>query len=251
MYIIREKKTKKIIFHHPMAFDADLKGGDIFPEFDPTTMETGWSDSIHLPQYFIINEEGKVVGLTAEEAVDQDLLTLHPTQKIENNEIVEKSLWEQVDEGLTELSPSEKIVNNEIVEKTLQEQVKEGLIELDEPFEYISDDDSIRERSVKELMEAELIKTADQCEKALKLLNREIEDKIALKYAQGYEMKLVKGLVDWLYEGRPEADEREESYLEMRKYVESIKDEYKPLRNQLKKMMTDLQKTLSDEQEIF
>ncbi len=261
MYIVRDKKTKKIIHTNPAPLFQNLAGKDVYYKFDPKKMEIGKIDGL-LPEHFDINKQGEVIELTLQDLVDkgavklephqkivtnrivdktvselvkEGLLKLQPNQKVEKNQIIEKSLKELVDDGIVKLTPSQKIVENKIVEKSLLEQLKEGIIKIDEPFEYVAGDE-IKKHSIKEIVDKKLLKTKKQCEKAILMINGEIEQKIAAKYSHGTEMKITKDYIDWMAETGSEKDERAIAYNNMKKEIDKIKSEYA----ELKKRITEI-----------
>lgn len=237
MYIVREKQTKRVLFHNPIQENTELQETEIYPKFNLETMEMGWVDSETIPKYFVIKDK-KAIILNLVEAVEQGFLSLQPHQKVENNQIVEKSLLEKHQEGILTLSPAQKIVGNEIVSKTIKEQIQEGLLKIKEPFQYVAEDDSIKKRTVKEALDLGFIKSTTECEKALLIIAKEIERKIAVKYKEGRELKLLKDFTDWLYENRPVDDPRETKYLEMQAYVKGIRAEYQAMDDQIVQIMS-------------
>ncbi len=239
MYIVMEKESKKVILTRDIEKNSELGENDIHAEFDPKTMEMGWTELTYPPEHFKLDEKGEIAELTLEESVEKGIVTLTETQKIENNQIVEKSLEEQVRQGILELQPDTKIENDVIVPKTLEEMVRDGIVALDEPFEYISGG-SIKTRSLQEAVHQDHIKTADHAKKVLRTIGIEINRKISKKYRSGDELKLLKGLVEWMYEDRPNDDERERRYLEMKTFIDGIKAEYKPLRKKVKQLAEKL-----------
>lgn len=268
MYIVREKETKTVLTVNPAALDPKLDPKDIYADFDPKSMEIGWTNSIGIPEHFKINQNGEIVELTLKEKAAEGIIALSPNQKIENDQIIEiekteeelvkegviklsphekledgrivpKPLEEKFKEGLIELAPHEKIENGQIVQKNIQEQVDEGLILLNEPFEY-ADGDERKERPIREVVEGDYLKTLKQCQEALKVMDNEIEEKVSEKYSPGYELKLTKRYMEWVIESKPQNDSREQKYLEMQSYIEEIKKEYKPLRAKVRETMNSL-----------
>lgn len=258
MYIVRDKKTKKVVHINPAPLSQNLEGKDIYYKFDPKVMEIGKTDG-SLPEHFDINDKEEIIELTlndlvekgivkieshqkvkgnsiidktVSELVKEGLLKLQPNQKVEKNQIVEKSLKELVDDGVIKLTPTQKVKGNEIVEKSIGEQVKEGIIQLNEPFEYI-DGDEIKKYSIKEIVEKKLLKTKKQRESAISMINMEIEQKIAEIYNPGNEMKITKEYIDWMAESGKETDKRAIAYKKMKGDIEKIKSEYKAIKQQI------------------
>lgn len=131
MYVVREKKNKKVIHINPAPLVQALEGKDIYFEFDAKKMEIGRSDA-PLPEHFDISKDGEIIALGIEEKVKAGLIELEPHQKVVNGEIVEKTLAEKVADGLIELEPDQKVDGDQIVAKTTDEMLEEGLISLDE-----------------------------------------------------------------------------------------------------------------------
>jgi hypothetical protein len=134
MYIVRNKKTKEIIHVNPAPLSQQLKGKDVYYQFDGRTMEIGRIDAHELPAHYTINRKGEIVEPSLQELVAHGIVKLAPDQKIVGNEIVPKTISEKVASGLIKLPPTYKIVgkgpDEVLVEKTLSEQVAEGLISL-------------------------------------------------------------------------------------------------------------------------
>ena len=129
MYIVRNKKTKKIIHLNPAPSTQKLKDKEVYFKFNRKTMEMGKTEG-DIPEYFDINKKGEIVELTPGEKVRAGIITLKPEQKIANNRIVEKTLSQKIAEGLIMLAPNQKIVGEEIMEKTDHEMLAEGLMKL-------------------------------------------------------------------------------------------------------------------------
>lgn len=259
MYIVRDKKTKKVIHTNPAPLFQNLKGKDVYYKFDSLKMEIGKTDGL-LPKHFDISETGEIVELTVQELVDkgviklelyqkivdneivdknvselvkEGLLSLQPNQKVEKNQIVEKSLKELVDDGVIKLTPSQKVKGNEIIDKSIEEQVKEGIIKLNIPFEHIVGNE-IKKYSIKELIDKKLLKTKEHQEQAISMISNEIEQKIAKIYSHGNEMKITKDYIDWMAEAGKESDKRAIAYKKMKDEIEKIKSEYKDIKQQIK-----------------
>ena len=130
MYVVRNKKSKKILHVNPAPLSQELDGTDIFQGFDPKKMEIGRWEGPVLPEHFDIDKKGRVVELPLEKKVRKGLVELEPHQKVEDGEIVEKTLSEKVADGLLTLEPTQKIVgegeDERIVPKPLAEQVADG-----------------------------------------------------------------------------------------------------------------------------
>jgi hypothetical protein len=134
MYIVRNKKTKEIIHVNPAPLSQQLKGKEVYYEYDRRTMEIGRTDAYELPSHYSINKKGEIVEATLTELIDRGIVSLAPDQKVEDNRIVPKTISERVASGLIRLPPTCKIVgeglDEKVVEKTFSEQVDEGLLTL-------------------------------------------------------------------------------------------------------------------------
>lgn len=130
MYVVRNKKSKKILHINPAPLSQELDGTDIYHAFDSKKMEIGRWDGPVLPEHFKIDDQGQVIGLSLKEKVEKGFVKLEPHQKVEDGEIVEKTLSEKVADGLLTLEPTQKIVgkgkNERIVGKSLGEMVADG-----------------------------------------------------------------------------------------------------------------------------
>lgn len=131
MYVVREKKSKKVIHINPAPLKQALEGKDVYMEFDARKMEIGRSDAA-LPEHFDINNDGEIVELGLLEKVKTGIIELEPEQKVKDGEIVEKTMEEKRAEGLIKLEPNEKVEGDRIVEKSQAELLDDGLIKLDE-----------------------------------------------------------------------------------------------------------------------
>ena len=91
-------------------------------------------------------------------------------------------------------------------------------------------------------MEKDLIKTQAAANACLKELDDIVERAIQPEYSVGYESKLTKRYLEWMGEGKPANDGREEKFLTMQQRIDEIRLEYKDLREQVK----TLQETLKE-----
>ena len=266
MYIVRDKKTHDIIHINPAPVDQQLSPQEVYYQFDPKIMELGRTDG-SLPELFHIEKNGditeaslaeqveagiisleptqkiegtRIVEKTLTEQVEEERVRLAPTQKIDNEQIVEKTLEEQIGEGLIELAPTQKVKNDQIVEKPLKDQVTEGLLTLNEPFQFIKDNE-IAVRTVQEALQEKLISTVEQCQLAQQMVNKEIELKIGEQFSPGYELKVAKAYMDWLREGQPADDPREQAYREMQAAIDTIKSDYRDIKDKVKALLATLE----------
>jgi hypothetical protein len=73
-YLIRDKKTKSIIYDTPTPISPDLKGIDIYPEFNGKTMELLKFDGPNPPEHFKVNKKGFMVAKTLKELAKEGLI---------------------------------------------------------------------------------------------------------------------------------------------------------------------------------
>jgi hypothetical protein len=95
VYIVRDKKTKAIIHINPAPITQELDGEDVYYKYNSKTMEIGKTALSALPEHFKIDAGRNIVELTPEELVSEGFLTLEPSQKIVDGQIVEKTLTEK------------------------------------------------------------------------------------------------------------------------------------------------------------
>ena len=136
MYIVRDKKTKNIIYVNPAPLSQALDGETIYHQYDSKTMEIGKTDLPVLPEHFTIDSQNMICELSLSEQSQKGIIQLTPFQKVvgegADEKIVIKSLEERVKEGLLELSPNQKIENDHIVTYTNEEMFNKRFIDLDE-----------------------------------------------------------------------------------------------------------------------
>lgn len=136
-----------------------------------------------------------------------------------------------------------------VIEKSFHEKASEGLIRFSRDiFRHARYDaeSSMRPnmQAVKIGLEANLIRTIDECNLAFSMLDEEFEARVGeMRYTPGFEAKLMKAYIEWLEEGKPADDEREKKYRKMQKDLDSVKEEYKSLREQLKSIIIPLKRT--------
>jgi len=196
MYIIRDKKSKAFLCKNPAPVSRKLRGIELYPHFDPETMEVLKFDGEHLPQYYKVDENGTILKKTFREKAMEGLVEFS---------------WEFLTQPIEPVRETEGTDSTKLVIGQSR-----GIQAIELGFE------------------AELIKTRAHCDLALKMLNEEFERRLAQTYPPGLEMKITKALVEWLYEDRPSDDSREQAYQTMKSEIATLKNEYKPLRDQLK-----------------
>ncbi len=169
MYIVRNIKTKEIIHTNPAPLAQNLSDKEVYFDFDPATMETGKTDD-DIPEYYNINAEGIIEEFTLQQKLDAGIIALTPEEKIENDQIVEKTLSEKVKDKLMTLQPSQKIIGEgkeeQIVEKTLSEQLAESLITLlpTQKIVGVGGNEKIVDKPIQEMLDEKII-TLDEIKK--------------------------------------------------------------------------------------
>ena len=108
MYAIRNKKTKAVIYINHSPLSKNLTDKEIYPEFDPKTMEIGKTEKGYVPAYFNINNQGEIVELTLKEQVDAGIPVMPPHQKLIGGKIVDKTITELIKGGITSLDEVKK-----------------------------------------------------------------------------------------------------------------------------------------------
>ncbi|QTA89076.1 hypothetical protein [Desulfonema magnum] len=139
--------------------------------------------------------------------------------------------------------------NGFVVEKTDEEKILDGDIGFGEFFQFEgtgddTDTDTDDFDKVRFVLDNNLVKTEEQCKAIFKYLDDKFEYEVAQKYPAGLETKIIKGLVEWLYEDKPRDDKREKKYLQMKADIEALKEEYKPVRAELKKIVGNVKSEL-------
>ena len=103
MYVLRDKKTKDVIYIDYVDERYSSKPEEVYAKYDPVNMEMGWSDGRRLPIDFNIDNNGFIQPMCLDERIKKGLIELSDDQKFLNGEIVQKSLAELVDDGLISL----------------------------------------------------------------------------------------------------------------------------------------------------
>lgn len=201
-YIIRDKQSREVLYiAHGDRPLHELTVTNIYPDFNPGTMEVGWTHWSILPEAFDIAEDGQLLRIPKEVSLNQ-------------------------------AASSSKIIHP----LSLKEQVAQGKISLRSPFEYL-DGDNIAYRSLDEIVEHDAIQSREECEFCQEFIKQKIESEIESKYPIGKEMKLTKNYLAWLNEDKPKKDEREASYLNMQEDIDSIKQKYANSKDYVKQKM--------------
>jgi hypothetical protein len=180
MYIVRYKKSKKIVHINPAPLEQNLATTDIYYQFNARTMEIGKTEREYVPQNFEIGDNGVIMetvtevngskdgqpgnpALTLAEQIEAGLITISPYEKLEDEgakaKIVNKTLSEQVAAGLLTLKPNQKIsgagYEATIEFKTVKELLEEGIIILADIPKMIENGEITL--SLEELLKQELI----------------------------------------------------------------------------------------------
>ncbi|MGD2113909.1 MAG: hypothetical protein PVG07_02580 [Acidobacteriota bacterium] len=101
MFVVRDKTTKETIFiDHTPAEAREVPPEEVWPEFDPATMEIGITDKSCIPAHFEIDERGEIVETSLERQIEAGAPVLTPTQKLVGGKVEEKTIDELVEEGL-------------------------------------------------------------------------------------------------------------------------------------------------------
>ncbi len=100
MHVIRNKKTKKVLFIDYSMSKKPKKARAVYPEFNASKMELGWTDTQHIPADFDIDGKGNIVPISLETLIKNGTVKPEPDQKVENGQIVGKTIGELVADGL-------------------------------------------------------------------------------------------------------------------------------------------------------
>lgn len=195
MYIVRNRKTQRIIHVNKAPLSAKLKAKDVYPTFDAEVMELLKTDLDALPAYFEVDRHGKIKVL---------------------------SLEQQVKSGKRVLQPHQKLKGGAIVSKTLEELVKEGHTTLNEPFEYLKNGKRAK-RTAAQLIQQKLISKPEHLDAVVTLIDRDTITAIEGLYPPRTEIRITKNFALWMYAGRPKDDDREQAMLDMESFIQSVR----------------------------
>jgi|GEM_PF-1872800 len=108
MYVLRNRETGDVIRidYTEEKYCDTLE--NVFPEFDPKTMEVGWTDKRHLPIDFRIDEGGNINPIGLEERIEKGLFKLGEDRKCVNGEVVAKTNVELVADGFLDIEVVKK-----------------------------------------------------------------------------------------------------------------------------------------------
>ncbi len=109
MHVIRDKKTKKVLFIDYSMSKKPQKAKAVYPEFNASKMELGWTDTQHIPADFDIDGKGNIVPISLETLIKNGTVKPAPDQKVVNGEIVGKTIEELVADGLFSIDELKKI----------------------------------------------------------------------------------------------------------------------------------------------
>ncbi|MCP6760391.1 MAG: hypothetical protein NHB32_16995 [Fischerella sp. CENA71] len=133
--------------------------------------------------------------------------------------------------------------NNEIIEMPLIEQFGLGILSIESALAQHLDDSDYCKSKINELVSNNLFKTIEQCQKTLDIINNIIERKVSQEYNSSYEMKITKDYMGWIEENKPDNDPRQIKYQDMQNYINSIKMEFIDIKETLKSLMSELEKS--------
>ncbi len=108
MHVVREKKSGQVLFIDYSSSGKPRAAKSVYPLFDPSKMELGWTRERHIPADFDIDEKGRIVPIPVERLVSEGRVTPAPDQKVVNGRIVGKSIAELVTGGLLSLEEVKK-----------------------------------------------------------------------------------------------------------------------------------------------
>lgn len=98
MYVVREKKSKKVIHINPAPLKQALEGRDVYFKYDPFKMEIGKCEG-PLPEHFDITADGRIVEQTSADKAENNLIEPPPEHKIEEGEFLSASPAELLKQG--------------------------------------------------------------------------------------------------------------------------------------------------------
>lgn len=214
MYVVRNKTTKEIVHINPAPLSQKLEGEEVYYKYDEKTMEIGKTDLATLPEDFTIDSQGYIRELSLAEKVKRGLIQIRPDQKVDGEQIVEKTISEKIKEGLITLEPTQKVVlhmgEEVIVDKTPSELIAEGIIELS-PYQKIVGEgaqEKIVDKTPEELVADGLLEL---------MPNERIEDGKIVTYSN--EEMLTKGYIDLVEYKRRKLEEFTELSFELREEI--------------------------------
>jgi hypothetical protein len=103
MHVIRNTRTGELVFIDHSSTPAPLPGEAVYRAFDAATMQVGWTDKPYVPVHFDIDDAGRIVELSLDEAAAAGRYALPPSQKLSSGRVVDKTEQELVDEGILKL----------------------------------------------------------------------------------------------------------------------------------------------------
>ncbi len=108
MHVIRNTRTGAVVFIDRSSTPTARTGESVYGPFDPTTMQVGWTEKSYVPVHFDIDDVGRIVELSLDEAAAAGRYQLPRTQKLVAGKIVDKTEQELVDEGILKLDDLKK-----------------------------------------------------------------------------------------------------------------------------------------------
>ena len=218
MYLVIDKKTKKVLHENPSPVSKKISKKSIWKKFDPKSME--------------------IIELANEELfeIENGIFSKKPEQTEVSQEMVLTQIVEKQEATMSEF---QRIEDNKVMQIALEELIASGKIELNEPFEQLVDGE-IEQFSLEYLIANDLLSTKAHWEKALDFLRAKIEGKIAKELPIGLEMKITKEYIAWINDGKPTNDNRSVRYEEMQNLISSIKEQHDQLKTQIQSKISSL-----------
>lgn len=108
MRVIREKDNRNVLYIDHSKLTELVDGRELYTDFNPDTMEVGWTDKKHIPLHFEIQDDGQIISLSEEQLVKRKLRQLNPEEKLVGGKIVGKPLEELIEDGIVELERLKK-----------------------------------------------------------------------------------------------------------------------------------------------
>jgi len=138
MYLVLDKKSRKILHVNPAPAEQELAGQDVYHLFDPAEMEI-LVELDESPGRFR-NDAGAIVEPGEQEMLEAGLSWTAPEAPVER----EPTLAEKIAAGSVNLAPDEKLADDgkggqRIVPKSLRELVEDGQIVLEKTQKVVEE----------------------------------------------------------------------------------------------------------------
>jgi hypothetical protein len=108
MHLIRDKVSKKVLAIDYRQTEERLKGNELTPDFDPLTMEIGWTDKTYIPGHYDIDHEGVIIELPLPKAEMVHRAVLPKTHKLVEGQVIAKTEDELIQEGVINIEDIKK-----------------------------------------------------------------------------------------------------------------------------------------------